>query len=176
MHKLLVTLLIAAAALSPPALATEGYLGVGFGQTFVDDGAFGETDTGYKVFGGARFNPYVAAEVAYFNLGDPESDFFGIVQTFDVRAVAALLKGIWPVTPHVDLYGKFGVAYWETDKTLSAFGSPAQKSSSDGIDLAYGVGAAWNIGRYLAVLIDFEDVNGGLDGAALLSASLAWRF
>lgn len=159
-----------------PAFATEVYVGLGFGQTFVDDGAFGETDTGYKIFGGARFNPYVAGEIGYFNLGDPESDFFGIVRTFEVKAVAGMLKGIWPVTKHFDLFGKLGVAYWETDITSSVFGSPTQKTSSDGVDLAYGVGAAYNFGNRWAVLVEFEDVNGGVDGAALLSASLALRF
>ena len=175
--RLFAAILLAAALAFPVAApATEGYIGVGFGQTFVDDGNFGETDTGYKIFGGARFNPYVAAELAYFDLGDPEDDFFGIVRTFEVRAFSGWVKGILPVTEHFDLYGKLGVAHWKTDVILSPFGLPAQTTASDGIDLAYGVGSAFSIGRRLAVLIEFEDVNGGLDGAALLSASLALRF
>jgi len=170
-------LLTAVLALPGNAVAaTEGYVGLGFGQTFVDDGNFGETDTGYKVFGGARFNPHIAAELAYVDLGDPEDDFFGILRTIEVKAFSGWVKGIWPVTQHFDLYGKLGVAYWETDITTSLFGQPAQKTSSDGIDLAYGIGAAYNFGSRFAVLVEYEDVNGGVNGASLLSASLALRF
>jgi len=169
-------ILVAMLAFPCAATATEGYVGAGIGQSYVDTGFFGETDTGYKIFGGARFNPYVAAELAYYDLGKPEENFFGIVRSVEVKAFSGWLKGIWPATKWLDLYGKLGLAYWKTDETDSPFGQPAQTTSSDGFGLAYGLGATFNIGQRLALLLEFEDVNGGIDGAALLSASVAVRF
>ncbi|WP_455209228.1 hypothetical protein [Kaarinaea lacus] len=42
---------------STTASAASACLGFGIGQTFVDQGVFGEMDTGYKLFGGAQFHP-----------------------------------------------------------------------------------------------------------------------
>ena len=57
------------------ANAIDAYVGIGIGESYVDQGVFGEMDTAYKIFGGAQFHPNIAVEVAYMDLGKPHWEY-----------------------------------------------------------------------------------------------------
>lgn len=156
------------------ANAGDAYLGVGIGESFVDQGLFGEMDTAYKIFGGVQFHPNFAVELSYMDLGQPVEDFFGWRQEYDVWAFAVWAKGILPVTEKIDLFGKLGLAYWEYDKTDTLFVTTTTSYSAN--DFAWGLGISFDVGEKYAIPIEYEQIEGGLDKAAMFSVSFIYRF
>ena len=89
---------MALACCSTATLADENtglYLGGGFGQfglefdnidDAVEDFDFDDSDQAYKLFGGWRFSPYIAAELAYMDLGAPNEAFDDGVDEAEVDA------------------------------------------------------------------------------------------
>jgi len=57
------------------ANATDAYLGVGIGDSYIDQDIFGESDTAYKIFAGLQLHPNFAVEATYMDLGQPVEDF-----------------------------------------------------------------------------------------------------
>lgn len=158
------------------ANAVDAYMGVGIGESFVDQGLFGETDTAYKFFGGAQFHKNFAVELAYMDLGKPVEDFFGFRQEYDVWAVALWGKGILPVTEKIDLFAKLGFAHWEYDK-ISQIGSlPPASTSQSSNDFAWGLGISFDVGKKYAIPIEYEQIQGDLDTVAMFSVSFIYRF
>lgn len=83
MRSITATVTLALALTAGTAIAEEDrgfYLGAGVGQfnLEIDDfeglttDTFDADDTSLKIFGGWRFNPYIAAELAYIDFGAPD--------------------------------------------------------------------------------------------------------
>ena len=135
---------------------------------------FDESDFGWKLFGG--YNWVLARtfglgfEAGYVDLGNPSGNVSALpVQLdptlFDVFAVAGFDIG------PVGIFGKVGYAWWDVDVDLEGV-----SSSDSGNDVAYGIGARFNLfslefrGEY--ELFDISDV----DDASLWSVGVVWRF
>ena len=103
-----------AAFASPAALAQDDnengfYLGAGVGRFNVeidnpDDvvdtvGSFDADDTTFKAFVGWRMNPYLAFEVDYIDLGNPEDVVDDQRIAADVNGIAPYLVGTVPIGP-----------------------------------------------------------------------------
>jgi OOP family OmpA-OmpF porin len=155
------------------ANAVDAYAGIGIGESYVDQGVFGEMDTAYKLFGGAQFNKNFAVEAAYMDLGQPVENFFGWTQEYDVWAVALWAKGILPVSERIDLFGKLGYAHWEYDKTDSRTSTTTSQSSND---FAWGLGISFDVGKKFAIPIEYEKIGTDLDNTAMFSVSGIYRF
>ena len=158
------------------ANAVDGYVGIGIGESYVDQGVFGEMDTAYKFFGGAQFHPNIAVEVAYMDLGKPVEDFFGLRQEYDVWALALWAKGILPVTKTIDLFGKLGFAHWEYDKTSQIGSLPPTSTSQSSNDFAWGLGISFDVGKKFAIPIEYEKIGTDLDNTAMFSVSCIYSF
>lgn len=175
MKKILSSLFILLANLST-VIAADGYLGAGLGQSEVRQALFGEYGDGFKIFGGARYNQNLAAEIAYQDFGNPSENLFGVETEYEAWAVALWLKGIWPATSKIDLLGKAGLAYWEVDKTTTVFGFPPSTTSASGTDFAWGVGVSFNYWDKLSIQLEYEDINADIDTITLWSISAVYQF
>jgi opacity protein-like surface antigen len=86
----------------------------------------GEEDTGFTVHAGYRFNPWIAAELAYLDAGQPEwderyvyvrdlDDVFDTLVELDIQSVQLSGLAILPFANIWEVYLRGGVAYWTAD-------------------------------------------------------------
>jgi OOP family OmpA-OmpF porin len=162
-------ILLVAVMLSPPAWAQGGYLGFAVGQA--KDRVLHENDTGYKIFGGFRFSPYLAGELAYVDLGSygpPGS-------VLDQYGVAAQLVGHIPLGQSgASLFAKVGLFSWSVQLNGSYYYSYAE---DNGVDPAVGAGLQIEFNRFMGMRAEWErflDVAGG--DVDLVTAGLFYRF
>ena len=134
--KWLVSMLGAAAmAVSAGAFAqsttTGFYIGAEVGQTSAD-GA--DDDIGFKLLGGYRFHPNIAAEVGYGMLYDKDD--------VELTALEFVAVGMFPINNQFSILGKLGLANVEAD---TPFGS------EDKTELTWGLGVQFEVSRNLGV-------------------------
>ena len=160
----------------PQVYAADRYIGFGLGQSEINQGLFGEYGNGFKVFGGVRIHTNIAIEAAYLDFGNPSQNIFGVETKYEAQAFGAWAKGLWPISPHIGVFGKAGLANWEVDAATTVFGSPPSKTSQDGTDFAWGVGASFNYWDHLSIQLGYEDINADIDAITLWSVSALYTF
>jgi hypothetical protein len=170
---------------STPALAeTESgfYVGAGVGRfnVEIDDvgdvtdtvGSFDSDDTTFKAFAGWRFNPYVAVELDYLDLGNPEDTIDGRRVNADVNGFAPYLVGTWPVGP-VELFAKAGYLFYDVKVDVDDL----TVTDDDDQDFVYGGGIGLTFFERLNTRLEYEVIDiGEVDDANALWLSAAWRF
>lgn len=208
-----VALAAALVAGSTAALAQQAskpwYGGVSIGQSKVkmDDNTIGtpagftssglsknETDTGYKIFAGYRFNQNFAVEGGWTDFGK-----FSVSRSFSAPAgsVSASIKasgvhvdavGIWPLQNNFSLFGKVGGIYTETKTSLATSGGVAFVAGTNTnpkkseLNLKYGLGAQYDFTQSIGVRAEWErarkvgDSSTGEADIDLLSIGLVYRF
>ena len=132
-------------------------------------------DLGWKVFGGYRFLKFFGLEGGYQSFGSPNSSLAGNAAERDVAGIDAYALGILPIRK-LDLFAKVGLIYWDLDRSETLDG--VETSGGDnGIDLAYGVGAAWNFTGHFALRGEYEvfDIE-GVDELTFFSVGVDFRF
>ena len=162
---------VATMFLAAPAMAPDDggiYVGAGVGSMGVDIGGFSGDDIGFKVFGGWMFNPYVGAELEYFDGGTAEDRGVEV----DMSGFNASLRGAYPINEQFSLFAKVGMVLWEAD--VDAF---EISGSDDGEDLSWGVGAGFDFSDTLGMTVEYQgfDIE-DTDTVDLISASLVWKF
>lgn len=216
-----ISLALGTGALAPVAAHAGWYVGAGAGQSSFDDDAIttseladevatigdidnvsvdvDDSDTGFKVFGGYRFNDFVALEAAYVDLGSIEASISGD-GTFDggegsepfsfSGSASADVKGYgvnaivgYPVLGLVNVFASVGAFRWESDASGSITATDgidsetySASASDDGIDIKYGVGARMTFLDHLGVQVEWENYDVGSSDVDLLSASVSWEF
>jgi len=142
------------------------------GGTILDgESSVDESDTAWSVVGGYKFNPYIAVEAGYVDLGAAEyrasADVFfpgegtflidgGIslgVTGFTVAAVGSL-----PLGESFDLHGRVGMLFSDTELELSlsdSTGSASDSASYTDNEVFYGVGASWYVGENWSLNLDY---------------------
>jgi OmpA-OmpF porin, OOP family len=221
-------------ALAPHALAEADqgfYLGVGVGESTYNDlsqddfddivvssffeagapvtsgnSSFEDSATSLAIFAGYRFNPYIAVEGGYMNLGATEYRFRGQVNppgpissvpaslSMDIESTGITLSGIGsiPLGSIFDLHGRLGLFISDTELKVgttieNSGGSDSEKLDSESV--LFGVGGAFHIGNHFTVSLDWtrydnvgdEDEDDDADTEAgididLLSLSAMFRF
>ena len=199
---------------APVAFAANagGYVGVSGGGAKVEDfpsasefnaelAALGitatssvdDTDTGWKLFAGYRFNRNFAVEGSYADLGEATVDSTvtapsaGTVSaTWDAKTWALAAVGILPLANNFELFGKVGGHYWDSElsvKATSGGAAAADSNDDNGIDMLYGVGASYNFTRNFALRAEWEvykDIGGaditGESDVRFWSAGLQYNF
>jgi len=197
---------LALMALAPAAYG-EGYIGLGGGESEADisieaEGvlfeiggecglnvacAFDERDTGFKIFGGNRFNPYFALELSYIDFGEFSASAVGPSTSggtlrfrllADVWAIGVAGVGLIPAGSF-DILVKAGAAYWSADLTASAvdtvFGAASETDTNDGGNLLWGAGLQWN-GERVSLRAEFERIDVDEIDLDLVSVSAIFRF
>lgn len=119
---------------------------------------------GYKIFVGYKFNPYLAVEGGYFNIGGfhavanttPATDFRGKTKLLGWNLD---LVGIMPFTEDFSGFARIGVTQNETANTYSSNGLvDVTGYNEDGsyTKNKYGVGLQYNISPILTVRLEAE--------------------
>jgi OOP family OmpA-OmpF porin len=158
-----------APAAQPPIDPRGFYLGAGVGSSSAEDWCGPYFDTvvqtcdnstvGYKLYGGYRFNDFLAVEAAYLDLGELRFDglYLGtpFTNSFDLRGAALQAVLHLPITREFSLFGKGGGIYWDltNDTTLPGF---AGSNKKNGFDVALGVGAQYFLTSHFALRAEFE--------------------
>lgn len=180
----LTTIVVAIIGLSFPGsvLARDDgfFLGASLGYSVIEDDVdwassveeldFDESDMGYKVFAGFRWG-ILGIEGGYVDLGNPGGSTDGIEIEHELSGFDLFGMAILPLGPF-DLFAKLGGFMWDSDIEVHNI----ETTNDDGIDLAAGLGAAFNIGSF-GIRAEFEyfDVN-SVDKAYMLSAGLVYTF
>lgn len=199
---LIAGLLLAAA---PSTAADRGfYIGAGAGQVntsvdnVFDSGLdFDEDDTGFKIFGGYRFFPWLSVEGAYIDGGSPSiSETAGTeTATLEIDANSLVAAAIFslPIGEKFEIFVKPGMAYWDSTTTVSVTGPGVSDSLDDddnGTAFFIGAGAGFNFTENFGIRLEYEwwDVAPKWDSdteefvqeidatAVFISASIVFRF
>ncbi|WP_116807963.1 porin family protein [Steroidobacter cummioxidans] len=171
---------IALAFVCLPAMAESEigfYSGVGVGQVTLKDNIDGvgikATGTGFKIFGGYRFNEYGSLEVAYLDAGSPDDRVGGVRIESDATAIQGSAILHIPISLRFEGFARAGFVVWDAENTARGAGfSFTQKN--DGTDFALGIGAAWHVTPRFGLRAEFEGAE--LDGTDLRSLSISGLF
>lgn len=156
---------------------------VGFGFGYSDDKGLDDNGDGFKIFGGYRFNKFIALEGALVSLGEDlgPSDF--IKDGISVQAV-----GIWPVAKRVELLGKAGFFSWEervinkNQFDCSDFGGgficvEDQDKVDDGTTGTFGLGLNYHISKRWSLRAEWERfIDVGEGDVDMISIGSFYRF
>jgi len=159
------SLLAAALLAAVPAMAQSQpwtqnwYFGAGIGRghlstsgtdlSGLNNAQVSDTETTYTIRTGWRFNPYMAIELGYYDLGKYSFHGRAIGTTLDIdgqakaKSYGISFVGILPIDAF-DLYGRIGYARSELKVNASAPLAPTPVNQKDKQNEAtYGVGARW---------------------------------
>jgi OOP family OmpA-OmpF porin len=168
MKKISLALLLSAFIAAPAFAAdTGGYAGLKLGSADKSVNGVSERNGAFGIFGGYSFNPYVAVELGYTDLGSMIS---GVVKftSWDVSAV-----GTFPINQQFSIYGKLGFA----DTKEEGLGLSGTRSTA-----TYGLGGQFNVNPNVGIRLGWEHYGFG-DGsiwaegdASLVSVSALYKF
>jgi OOP family OmpA-OmpF porin len=170
---------VACVALAPVARADGFYLGAGIGRADFEVpgqlGVFKLDDTGYKIFAGYRFLPFLAVEGGWVDLGTAAAGDPGTRVEASAELAAAQVMGILPANPRFDLFLKLGYAAWSSKTIVEADGSRTDES---GGDIAYGAGFHVRITPAFAVRFEWESFGDfkNISDVGMLSGGLSYEF
>lgn len=139
-----------------------------------------DDSSGFKLIGGIRPLDPFGLEVNYVDLGEadavratacpPPVGGCPASATFDARALSVSAVGFYSL-PFVDLFGRVGVARWESDRNAALF----DDDSENGTDLTYGVGAQLRFSS-LALRVEYERFELDRDSIDSVSLGITYTF
>lgn len=149
-------------------------------ETLISSGSVDGKDSGTKIYGGYRFGPNFALELAFVDLGKASysGDFFGApvangkvkVSGFNTSAVA-----LWPVNTSFELFAKAGAFAWEAKASDMTGGAPFAAKWDD-VGLSLGFGANYHFSKNVAARLEWEHFDLDPDKASMLSAGILLKF
>lgn len=168
---------IAALVVALPAAAQESpltgfYAGGSLGRAEAKDACGGigggvscdDKDTAWKIFGGYRFHPNIAAEVAYTDLGEITASGGGERASIESKAFELTALGMLPLSPASSLYAKAGIYRGEAEGQFSSGLLGGGSAKETNTDLTFGVGAQFDLARNIALRGEWQryrDFGGG---------------
>jgi len=145
---------------------------VSAGATSCDD-----QNTGFKIFGGYKFNRYLAVEGGYVDFGKMYAYSTGPGINTDVLVNAYYVSGILavPVAGRASLFGKAGGEFWEGEVN-GASPTASARATDSGTGLMYGAGASFDLSDNVGLRGEWEryDVDG--NDVDLVSVGIEFMF
>lgn len=135
-----------------------------------------KSDSAFSVFGGFRFNRFIAVEGAFTDLGRAKytadavllvnsTSQPGIVRvTTHERGGMVTATGIWPITDVWELYGRAGLFLdrGQIRKTAEAAGARTSlEETNRSADAIIGIGAAWHAAERVSVRLEYQRIAAG---------------
>lgn len=146
-----------------------------------------DTSLSYRLFGGYRFNKNIAVQLTAYDFGEVDvtqkfvnyySDGSSSEGSKDYKlrnsAVSASGVFLYPINERISLFSTLGLAWSQQDErytevyyepvivnnSIRGYTSENHEytETSDHVDLAYGVGAAYNITQQLSARLEFNGV------------------
>ncbi len=168
------------------ARITSNLLGAGFAaSSIVDD----NHDTGYKLFGGHKFNRNFALEGGYFDLGKfgftattiPAGTLSGSIRLNGLNLDAV---GILPITERFSAFGRVGMNYAQARNSFSGTGAVNvlnPNPSKREMNYKFGAGLQYDFNESIGMRAEAEryrinDAVGSKGDIDLLSVGLVYRF
>jgi len=171
------------------AKITSSLLGAGLNTTSI---AEDNRDTGYKLFGGYKFNRNFALEGGYFDLGRfsfiantattvPAGTLSGDIR---IRGVNLDAVGILPITERFSAFGRVGMNYAEARDSFTGTGlvnvirpNPSKREAN----YKFGAGLQYDFTESLGMRLEAEryrinDAVGNKGDVDLFSVGLVYRF
>jgi opacity protein-like surface antigen len=149
-----------------PAVAGNTYLGVTVGKNQITAEA-GDTpvgsSTGYGILAGYSFGENVAAEAAYYKLGDAAFEGPGVTPELSGDLMSLSAVGLLPLGKDFSLLAKLGYA----SSSILVLGYSGRNS-----DLIYGVGAQYSINEKVSVRINYDMFKVGGDVFSTIDSTL----
>jgi len=176
MRKLLALLALALAAGAAHADNGTFYVGAGISRDNIKDITATASDlnsTNWKIWAGFRPISVFAVEADYLDLGSQTISGAGGSTNLDYKAFAGYAVGYLPIpVPFLDVFGKAGLARWQSSGSTS-FGGPGLFSLSDeGTQFAWGIGAQVHVGNFGGRL-EYENFSiRNTNGANIVSLSV----
>lgn len=175
----------ALALMAGPALADSErglYFGVGLGDysTQIDnpddlddvDIDFDEDEDAKKLFGGFRFNPYIAVQLDWFDFGDSTLATDALSLSVETDALGPNIVGTLPLGP-VELFAKGGMLFYDVQINQNG----GELFDDSGNDPFYGIGVGFTVLGKLALRVEYEKIDIDVfDDADAAWVTAAWRF
>jgi OOP family OmpA-OmpF porin len=160
------------------------YAGAGVGQfnvkiDDVDDAVntvseFDSDDTSFRIFGGWRFSPYIAVDLAYIDFGGPDEDVNGQNVKADIDGFAPAVYGTLPLGP-IELFAKVGYLFYDLNVEIG--GEEIADVSGSDEDLIYGGGIGITLFERLNARLEYEIIDvSEVDDSNAIWLTGAWRF
>jgi len=169
------------ALLCLPALAEEPrigfYAGASAGEATLKDNVAGykieASDTGYKLFGGYRFNEYGSLEVSYNDGGTPSDTIAGVTIESDSSAIQA--SALWqvPISDRWEAYLRLSAIAWEAENSATD-GRITLTAENDGTDFGWGIGSSLHFTPRFGLRAEYEGAE--LDGTDVRVVSVGAMF
>ena len=154
-------------------ISRQDVLDIGFNSLSAFQNGTTKTDTTWKIYGGYRFNPYVAADFFYTDLGKFSRNASGTGVTASSSTLsfnlnsdlkitgfgAAALLGA-PLTDQWSVFAKPGLFFWDAQRTSIATTTSSSQSGSidkNGSSLSFGVGTEYMITDQLSTRFEWEE-------------------
>ncbi|MGB3916431.1 outer membrane beta-barrel protein [Thiothrix litoralis] len=161
------------------------YVGASAGSSKLGDtcndpffsGNCNDQDFAWKAFGGARFDPMVGVELAYYDLGSSSMNGItgGSTAKLDSSTTGTGITGVGyvPITPQIEAFGKVGAIAWNNKTSKTVGGGLTQQEDSTGISPLIGGGAQFQMNSNLHLRGEWEHMfNIGSDSAYETDADL----
>ncbi|MBE0614591.1 MAG: outer membrane beta-barrel protein [Burkholderiales bacterium] len=161
-------------------------LGAGFTTATISND---DSDTGYKLFAGYKFNRNFALEGGYFDLGSfgytattvPAGTLTGNIK---LRGLNLDAVGILPINRQFSAFGRVGVNYAEAKDSFSGTGAVTVLNTNPSkreANLKFGAGLQYDFTNALGMRLEAEryrinDAVGSKGDVDLLSLGLVYRF
>lgn len=159
MKKTMFSILALSALALSSAASAQGYVGLGIGATHFNADCTGttscdKTGTGFKLFGGYKYNPSIAGEIVYFDFGkakatipDVSGPVNGEIKTSAFGLGAAFMG---PFSPEWSGVARLGIARVKT-KVTASLGSLSASDSENTTQAYFGLGVGYALSKNATV-------------------------
>jgi OmpA-OmpF porin, OOP family len=176
MRKLLALLALTLAAGVAHADNGTFYVGAGIARDNLKDITATASDlnsTNWKIWAGVRPISVFAVEADYIDLGSQTLNNPVSSTHVDYKAFAGYAVGYLPIpVPYLDVFGKAGLARWNSSGGSSIPGGPFFSLSDEGTQFAWGIGGQVHVGN-LGARLEYENFSiRNTNGANIVSLSV----
>ncbi|MET3132937.1 OOP family OmpA-OmpF porin [Oxalobacteraceae bacterium GrIS 1.11] len=180
------TAMIGAVLTLPLIAQAEGmYIGADFGRSELkidsdsDSGNFKKN--GFQLNAGYTFDQHFGVEAGYVHLGDIDSKSDFGTSKLKTRALYVAATGTLPLNQQFSLFAKTGITFnrYESSATFDSNSDTFNQSNTAAM---FGVGAAFNVNKNIALLAEYEyfgtmlKIDEGKLKASTLSLGLRYKF
>jgi outer membrane immunogenic protein len=176
MRKFLLVLALALAAGAAHADNGTFYVGAGISRDNLKDVTATASDlnsTNWKIWAGLRPISVFAVEADYIDLGSQTVNNPITSTHVNYKAFAGYAVGYVPLpVPFLDVFGKAGLARWNSSGGTSIPGGPFFSLSDNGTQFAWGIGAQVHVGN-IGGRLEYENFSvRNTNGANIVSLSV----
>jgi Calx-beta domain/OmpA-like transmembrane domain/Beta-propeller repeat len=182
------------------------YMGISLGHsmTLADDGdiskqlagrghsaqvSLDDTDIGWKIVGGYRFNRWFGVEGAIVDLGTFDSSInatvpnpaqllndIADVHPYSARGYSATVMGTLPISERLSVFGKAGLFIWQGEVKANAGSFGSVSKDENGVDLTLGLGTSFKITDRIQIRTEWERYFLKRDDIDLISIGMSFHF